>query len=393
MPQHNEINRLGGPLCGFRVIEFAGLGACPFAAMMLADMGADVIRIDRRGGGALMLSGDPRRDVLSRGRRSIQIDLKQEAGVALALRLVVTADALLEGYRPGVMERLGLGPTVCLTRHPRLVYCRVTGWGQTGPLAPRAGHDINYIAVAGALGAIRDGSGRPVPPINYLADFGGGGMLAAFGTVCAILEAQRSGRGQVVDAAMTDGVALLGSLIYGLRALGFWPGAPGENLLDGGAPFYDVYQCADERWLAVGPLEPKFFETFILTLGLAEEFATAQTAPDVWPRLKARLKDLFRTKPAREWEALFAATDGCVSEILDHWEAPAHPHNRARKTFFTDGEGTLQPAPAPRFDRTPGAVHRLPPRPGEHSREILEELGCSPNEIDELIKLGAVAQS
>lgn len=390
MAEHNEGNGKGGPLAGFRVIEFAGLGPGPFAAMMLADMGADVIRIDRAGGNALKLGDDARRQVLNRGRRSIEIDLKSEGGRALALRLVASADALVEGFRPGVMEKLGLGPEVCLEANPKLVYCRVTGWGQTGPLAPRAGHDINYISVAGALGAILDRDGRPVPPVNYLGDFGGGGMFAAFGTVCALLEAQTSGKGQVIDVAMADGTAVLGTMVYGLRALGIWPAAPGGNLLDGGCPYYGAYQCSDSRWVGIGPLEPQFFNIFIRTMELEKEFGGAQSDPACWDSLRATLEQKFREKPAGEWAAMFADIDGCVTEVLDQWEAPDHPHNKARGTFFTDGEGIVQPSPAPKFGRTPGTVRQPPPRPGEHSRAVLEELGLSEDEIEELFAAAAV---
>lgn len=391
MTEHNvETGR--GPLAGYRVIEFAGLGPAPFCAMMLSDMGADVIRIDRPGGNALAFPGDPRKDVMNRGRRSIQINIKDPRGLALVNDLVRSADVVLEGYRPGVMEKLGLGPDDCQAINPKLIYCRLTGWGQDGPLAARAGHDINYIAVAGALGAIRDKTGRPVFPVNYLGDFGSGGMFAAFGIVCALLETHKSGRGQVVDVAMTDGTAVLSTMIYGLYAMGAWPGAPGQNLLDGGAPFYDVYECADGRWVSVGPLEPMFFGQFIQVLEVDPEYENARGDPAHWNDLRKTLADRFLTRPAAEWNTLFEDTDACVAEVLDLWEAPDHPHNKARETFFRDDLDVVQPAPAPRFSRTPGTPKGMPPLSGEHSREILHEAGLEAPEIDALMRAGIVAE-
>ncbi|MEX1147404.1 MAG: CaiB/BaiF CoA-transferase family protein [Sphingomonadales bacterium] len=382
-----------GPLSGYRIIEFAGLGPAPFCAMLLSDMGADVIRIDRAGGNALAFPGDPRKDVMNRGRRSIQINLKDPRGVALALDLMRGADVVLEGFRPGIMEKLGVGPDACHAANPKLVYCRLTGWGQTGPLADRAGHDINYIAVAGALGAVQDKTGRPVFPLNYLGDFGAGSMFAAFGIVCALLETQKSGRGQVIDAAMTDGTAVLGTMFYGLRAMGAWPGDPGSNLLDGGAPFYDVYQCADERWIAVGPLEPRFFREFADLVGLDPELGRAQGDPARWDTIRDALTARFLTQTAAEWNAVFAGTDACATEVMDLWEAPDHPHNRSRDTFFTDDHGVVQPAPAPRFSRTPGKPAGSPPLSGEHSREILEEAGYTADDVTRMIADNVVAEN
>jgi alpha-methylacyl-CoA racemase len=340
-----------------KVVEMVGIGPCPFAAMMLADMGADVVRIERAAppgkDNPFPILGT-RFDVMARGRRTIRLDLKQEAARAQLLELVANADVLLEGFRPGVMERLGLGPDVCQARNPRLVYGRVTGWGQDGPLAHTAGHDINYIALSGMLAAMGRGDCPPAPPLNLLGDFGGGGMLLAFGVMCAAWEARASGRGQVVDAAMADGAALLGAMVFGMRAFGEWSAQRGANLLDGGAHFYDTYTCADGKHIAVGAIEPQFYALLLERAGVHDPAFDAQLERARWPELKQRFADLFRTRTRADWCALLEGTDACVAPVLDVDEAPAHAHHRARESFI-EVDGVTQPAPAPRFSRTPAA--------------------------------------
>lgn len=338
---------MAGPLTGMKVIEMAGLGPGPFCAMVLADLGADVVRLARPG-----VAPDPL-DVLARSRTVLNLDLRDPQAVQEVLALVAQADVLIEGFRPGVMERLGLGPDVCLARQPRLVYGRMTGWGQHGPLSHAAGHDINYIAISGALHAIgRDGE-APVPPLNYVGDFGGGAMLLAVGILAALHETQRSGQGQVIDAAMTDGAALLSSMMYGFKAAGQWSNHRGDNMLDGGAFFYDTYVCADGRHVAVGAIEPQFYALLREKCGIADDpVFDAQMDRQAWPVLKLRLAEVLRTRTRDEWCALLEGTDACFAPVLDWDEAPEHPHNRARQTF-THLQGVLQPAPAPRFDRTP----------------------------------------
>jgi alpha-methylacyl-CoA racemase len=338
---------MAGPLTGMKVIEMAGIGPGPFCAMVLADLGADVVRVARPG-----VAPDPL-DVLARSRTVLNLDLREPQAVQEVLSLLAQADVLIEGFRPGVMERLGLGPDVCLARQPRLVYGRMTGWGQHGPLAHAAGHDINYIAISGALHAIgREGEG-PVPPLNYVGDFGGGAMLLAVGILAALHETRQSGRGQVVDAAMTDGAALLSSMMYGFKAAGQWSNHRGDNMLDGGAFFYDTYACADGRHVAVGAIEPQFYALLREKCGIANDpVFDAQMDRQAWPVLKLRLAEVFRTRTRDEWCALLEGTDACFAPVLDWDEAPEHPHNRARQTF-THLQGVLQPAPAPRFDRTP----------------------------------------
>jgi alpha-methylacyl-CoA racemase len=385
---------MNGPLTGYRVIEVAGIGPGPFAAMVLADMGAEVIRVERVQAARSPAPDQPRGDLLLRGRRNLAIDLKHPDGVGTLLDLVAGADALIEGFRPGVMERLGAGPDECLSRNPKLVYGRMTGWGQDGPLAPAAGHDINYISLAGALAHFRRAGEPPTPPLNLVGDFGGGGMLLAFGVVCALLEAQRGGRGQVVDAAMVDGTALLMTMFWGLRDLGlFDEGAPGTNLLDSGAHFYDVYECSDGTFLSIGALEPQFYAELLERLGLAgdERFA-AQMDHAAWPQQSVRLAELIRTRTRAEWCSLLEGTDACVAPVLTLSEAPTHPHNAARGTFI-EANGRVQPAPAPRFSRTPGAIGVPPAHPGEHSREILAGWGLPPERIDALIASGAVVDT
>ncbi|CAN5526144.1 CaiB/BaiF CoA-transferase family protein [soil metagenome] len=340
---------MAGPLAGLKVIEFAGIGPGPFCAMLLGDLGADVIRIARPGA-----EPDPR-DVTGRSRRLVPVDLRAEGAAAQVLALVAAADVLIEGYRPGVMEKLGLGPEPCLAANPRRVYGRRTGWGQSGPLAQAAGHDINYIAIAGALHAIGRAGEAPLPPLNYLGDFGGGGMLLAVGLLAALHEARRSGAGQVVDAAISDGTALLSAFMYGMKAQGQWSNQRGENLLDGGAHFYDTYVCADGKYVAIGAIEPQFYKELLARCGVDDPLFDAQMDPARWPLLKLRLGDVFRMKTRDEWRELLEGTDACFAPVLDWDEAPLHPHNAARQAFVTV-DGVLQPASAPRFSRTPGDV-------------------------------------
>jgi alpha-methylacyl-CoA racemase len=374
---------MAGPLAGIRVIEMAGLGPGPFASMMLADMGAEVIRIDRK-----PVPGAPnpyptlgtRFDVMARGRRSLVLDLKHPEANGVMLKLVEQADVLIEGFRPGVMERLGLGPDACRERNPKLVYGRVTGWGQEGPLAQAAGHDLNYIALSGMLHATGRAATPPAPPLNLVGDFGGGGMMLAFGVVCAVLEARGSGTGQVVDAAMTDGSALLGAMIYGLRAYGSWSGQREANLLDGGAPFYDTYACADGRFVSVAAIEPQFYARLLALAGVDDHEFEAQTEQQRWPQLKAKFAALFATRSRDAWCALLEGSDACFAPVLDMDEAPLHPHNAARGTFI-EIDGVTQPAPAPRFSRTAAQVAGAPPAAGQHSAAILADWGWSQDAI------------
>jgi alpha-methylacyl-CoA racemase len=342
-----------GPLAGLKVVELAGIGPGPHAAMVLADLGADVVRVDRPSGGLQL--GDPAVDPTLRGRRRVSADLKDPAGRETVLRLVEHADVLLEGYRPGVTERLGVGPADCHARNPRLVYGRMTGWGQDGPLAPRAGHDINYIALTGALHAIGRAGDRPVPPLNLVGDFGGGSMLLLVGVLAALWEAQRSGRGQVVDAAMVDGSSLLVQMVWGMLAQDMWRDERGSNLLDGHAPFYDTYTCADGRHVAVGALEPQFYAALLAGLGLDGEDLPAQYDQSGWPALRARFTEVFATRTRDEWAEVFAGTDACVTPVLSFAEAREHPHLAARGTIV-ERDGVPQAAPAPRFSRTAPAV-------------------------------------
>jgi alpha-methylacyl-CoA racemase len=381
---------MSGPLESVRVIEIAGIGPGPFAAMMLADMGADVVRIDRA---EKVSGGDPAHppiDLLGRGRRSVGVDLKHPEGAEVVLRLVEQADVLIEGFRPGVMERLGIGPDECMARNPRLVYGRMTGWGQDGPYADASGHDINYIALAGALDPIGRAGERPVPPLNLIGDFGGGGMLMAYGVACALLERDRSGQGQVIDAAMVDGSAVLTTFIHSLRAIGIWQDERGTNLLDTGAHFYDVYETADHRYVSVGSIEPQFYAELLRLSGLEGEELPAQMDRAQWPALKERVAAVFRTKTRDEWCALMEGTDVCFAPVLSMAEAPGHPHNRQRETFV-EVAGIPQPAPAPRFGRTPGAVGRPPPHFGQHTDAILAEWGFTADEREKLRQAGAVA--
>ncbi|MBM4206228.1 MAG: CoA transferase [Gammaproteobacteria bacterium] len=370
---------MGGPLSGVRVIELAGIGPGPFCGMMLSDMGADVIRVDRMGAPARRSN-----DVLARNRRSIAVDLKQPQGVETVLRLASKADALFEGFRPGVTERLGLGPESCMARNPKLVYGRMTGWGQDGPMAQAAGHDINYIGLSGALHAIGRAGQKPVPPLNLVGDFGGGGMLLAFGMVCALLEAQKSGKGQVVDAAMVDGAASLMAMFYTMAAGGVFTDKRGTNLLDGGAHFYDTYETKDGQFICIGSIEPQFYALLVEKAGLDKERFSQQMNSARWGEYKDELTRVFKTKTRDEWCAIMEGTDVCFSPVLSVLEAPKHPHNVARGTFITL-DGVVQPAPAPRFSRTEGAVRNSARIPGEDSRAVLESAGFTGKEIDALI--------
>ena len=380
-----------GPLTGFKIIEMAGIGPAPFAAMMLADMGADVLRIDRiptrppRG---------PSRDVLARGRLSAGVDLKHPDGSALVLELCERADALIEGFRPGVMERLGVGPEVCLARNPKLVFGRMTGWGQEGPYAASAGHDINYIALAGALAHFGRAGAPPTPPINMVGDFGGGGMMLAFGVVCGLLEAQRSGAGQVIDAAMVDGAAALMMMIWTMHHTGLHDvNHRGVNMLDTGAHFYDAYECADGQYISIGSIEPQFYAELLRLTGLdGDPRFAAQHDRAAWPELKTVLADLFRSKTRDEWCAVMEHTDVCFAPVLRLDEAPQHPHNAARGTFV-DAFGTLQPAPVPRFSRTVPELSIPPAHDGQHTREVLLDWGVASDRVDDLIASGAVKQA
>jgi alpha-methylacyl-CoA racemase len=379
-----------GPLEGVKIVEIAGIGPGPFASMMLADMGADVTRIDRsvraRGGDPAA----PPKDPMSRGRRSIAVDLKNPDGVETVLRIVEGADALVEGFRPGVMERLGLGPDVCLARNPRLVYGRMTGWGQDGPMAQAAGHDINYISLAGVLDHIGREGERPLPPLNLVGDFGGGGMLMAFGVACALVETGRSGAGQVVDCAMVDGAAVLMQMMYGMRAIGMWNDERGTNLLDTGAHFYDVYETRDGKHVSLGSIEPQFYAELLEKTGLAGEDLPGQMDRTQWGKLRERLAAIFKSKTRDEWCEIMEGSDVCFAPVLSMGEAPEHPHNVHRGTFI-DHAGAVQAAPAPRFSRTAPEVKGPAPHIGQDTDQVLADQGFSGAEIEKLRASGAVA--
>jgi len=379
-----------GPLAGLKVIEIAGIGPGPFCGMMLADLGADVVRVDRaqnvQGGDPALPPGD----LLARGRRSIGVDLKSPDGVGVVLDLVATADVLIEGFRPGVAERLGIGPEECLARNPRLVYGRMTGWGQAGPWAPMAGHDIDYIALAGALDPIGRAGEAPLPPINLVGDFGGGGMYLAFGVLAGVYEAQRSGKGQVIDAAMVDGAASLMTMTHSFRAMGMWKDERGTNMLDTGAHFYEVYETADAQFLAVGAIEPQFYDALLDGLGLDKADLPWQHDREQWPALKEQFAGIIKTKTRDEWMAIFDGTDACVAPVLSIPEALEHPHNVERGTFV-EVAGIPQPGPAPRFDRTPAAIKGPPAHAGQHTDEILREAGIDDDAIAKLKASRAVA--
>ena len=376
-----------GPLSGIKVLEFEAIGPCPFAGMLLADMGADVLVVDRPVSTDLGLKRERWFDVMMRGKRSVTIDLKTLRGAEAALELVARADALIEGMRPGVMERLGLGPATALARNPHLVYGRMTGFGQDGPLSPRAGHDINYIALAGVLNAFGRKGEAPVPPLNLVGDFGGGGMLLGFGVACALLEASRSGTGQVVDAAMVDGASLLAAMFSGFLAVNQWSEKRGENILDTGAPWYDVYETKDGKYVAVGAIEARFYEELLKRLGLAGEKLPAQNDRSGWPALKARFTEVFKSKSRDEWCKAFEGSDACFAPVLTFSEARRDSHNVARRAFVSVS-GVEQPAPTPRFSRTPPAVLRSPPERGEGGAQALAEWGFGDKEIVNLKSLG-----
>lgn len=386
-----------GPLSGIKIIEIAGIGPAPFAAMMLSDMGADVIRIDRS---SHCFGGDPSnppKELFNRGRRSIGLDLKSPEGVAVLMDLVGEADALIEGFRPGVAERLGFGPDDCHARNERLVFGRMTGWGQDGPYAPTAGHDINYIALAGVLAHLGRAGEKPTPPINLVGDFGGGGMLLAFGVVCGILEASRSGKGQVVDAAMVDGAASLMTMMWAFKSMGMWSDERGGNLLDTGAHFYDTYECADGKFVSIGSIEPQFYAELLARTNLEESFTSVgETMPNQmdrgqWQNMKEHLAAIFKTRTRDEWSAELEGTDVCFAPVLTMDEAAQHPHNVERGTF-TEVAGLTQPAPAPRFDRTPGEIQRPPSFPGQHTDEIMAEwLSADGDRIAQLRESKAIA--
>lgn len=378
-----------GPLQGVRVIEFAGLGPTPFCAMLLSDLGAEVIRIDRKGKGALPFDIDYSKDVISRGRRSVGLDLKNSEAVEACLGLIERADVLIEGYRPGVMERMGLGPDVCLARQSGLVYARMTGWGQDGPLAQSAGHDINYIGVAGALELLGRKGEKPFPPINLVGDMGGGGMYLAFGITCALLESRASGKGQVVDAAIIDGTALLLSQVFSMMAWGNWKDERGTNLSDTGAHFYETYETSDGGFMSVGSVEPQFYEALCRHADLDPTLFGKPYDEATWSTLKEELARVFGQKTRDEWEAIFDGVDACVFPILSPKEAAMHPHNVARGVFASI-DGLLQPMPGPRFSRTPGAVQGPPPKPGEHTDDVLRDWGFDSARITLLRDAGAI---
>lgn len=372
-----------GPLSGLKIVEFAGIGPGPFCGMLLSDLGADVVRVDRKGSGRASPA-----DVTSRGRRSVALDLKSPDAIEAVLKLLESADGLIEGFRPGVMERLGLGPDVVLKRNPKLVFGRMTGWGQTGPYAKAAGHDMNYIAITGALHAIGT-EDKPVPPLNLVGDFGGGALYLAFGLMAGIISARETGKGQVIDCAMSDGAASLMAMFYGFKGAGIWKDERRSNLLDGGAHFYDTYQCADGKWISIGSIEPQFYALLLEKTGITDPAFANQMDRSAWPSLKAKLQDVLRTKTQAEWCAIMDATDICFAPVLDLEEAPKHAHNVARETFVTL-EGVVQPAPAPRFSATPGAIQGPPPKIGAHNDEALTDWGFTAAEVAALKEKGAL---
>jgi alpha-methylacyl-CoA racemase len=372
-----------GPLSGVKVLEFAGIGPGPFCGMLLSDLGADVVRIDRKGSGRAAPW-----DITARGRHSVALDLKQPAAVETCLKLMETADAVFEGFRPGVMERLGLGPEVALNRNPKLVYGRMTGWGQTGPYAKAAGHDMNYIAITGALHAIGT-TDKPVPPLNLVGDFGGGALYLAFGLLAGVIQARETGQGQVIDCAMSDGAASLMAMFYGFKAAGMWQDERRTNLLDGGAHFYDTYQCADGKWVSIGSIEPQFYALLLEKAGIDDPQFKGQMNRDEWPQLREKLAAVIATKSQAEWCELMEATDVCFAPVLTLEEAPKHAHNVARQTFVELG-GVTQPAPAPRFSATPGEIQGPPPAIGAHNDAALIDWGFAAADIAALKEQGAL---
>ncbi|MFT4960057.1 MAG: alpha-methylacyl-CoA racemase [Paracoccaceae bacterium] len=375
-----------GPLTGVKIVEFAGIGPGPFAGMMLADMGAEILRIDRDPA-TQPDRGDPTRDIPSRGRKSITLNLKAPGAAQVALRLIGQADALIEGFRPSVMEKLGLGPEICHKLNPSLVYGRMTGWGQTGPLAKAAGHDINYIALSGALWTIGEAGRDPVPPLNLLGDFGAGGMMLAYGIACGLLRARQTGQGDVVDAAICDGTAALMAPIYAQMAKGIWVNERQSNRLDGAAPYYGVYKCADGKWICIAPLEPQFFTLFLDLLGLKPADFADRLNPATWAQHRTLFEGLFAARTRDEWCAVFEGTDVCFAPVLDLEEAPQHGHNRARQVF-ENGAGYPQPSPAPRFQNAPPEMPTPPPVPGSHNKTALSDWGFSAEEIDKIVADG-----
>ena len=380
---------MSGPLEGLKVVELAGIGPGPYTCMLLADAGADVLRVDRASGRPVSPPSGSHWDLLNRSRPSVAVDLKHPEGKELVLELAAQADALVEGWRPGVAERLGVGPDACWERNARLVYGRMTGWGQDGPLAQAAGHDIDYIALSGALWSIGRAGERPVPPLNLIGDFGGGGLLLAFGLLAAVFEAQRSGRGQVVDASMVDGAASLMTMTFAFHQLGWWREERGTNLLDTGSPMYEVYETADGKWFAVGALEAHFYAELLAVLGLDPADLPGQQDREQWPAMKERFAAIFKTRTRDEWTEAFSGTDACGAPVLSPWEAHRHPHNEARGTFV-EVAGVVQPGPAPRFSRTPSSVSRPPPVAGQDTDDALAAWGVEPDRVKALREAGAV---
>jgi alpha-methylacyl-CoA racemase len=375
-----------GPLVGVKIVEFAGIGPGPFCGMLLADLGADVVRIDRADG-----VGRSHPDLANRGKRSIAVDLKKPEAIEAALSLIEKADGLIEGFRPGVMERLGLGPDVALKRNPKLVYGRMTGWGQTGPWSSMAGHDIDYIALTGALHTMGRAGEPPAPPLNLVGDFGGGALYLAFGLLAGIIEAKSSGKGQVIDCAMIDGAASLMTMFYNMKAVGLWSANRDDNMLDGGAHFYDTYECADGKWLAVGAIEPQFHAVLLKGLGLPADAFPSYMSRDQWPDYSRRVAEIVRMRTRDEWMKVFEGTDGCVAPVLSMDEAPKHPHNAERKTFV-EAFGVVQPGPAPRFSRTAGAVNGAPALAGKQSDDVLKSWGVDAERAAGFLKSGGVVQ-
>jgi alpha-methylacyl-CoA racemase len=381
-----------GPLAGMRIVEMAGIGPAPFCGMLLADLGADVVRIDRLAAADIGFDIESQFDFPNRGKRAIAVDLKSAAGVALVKELVASADALIEGFRPGVMERLGLGPEICLALNPRLVFGRMTGWGQEGPLRDRAGHDINYISLTGTLSAIGPRGGAPVVPLNLIGDFGGGALYLALGLLAALHEAERSGKGQVVDAAMVDGAASLMTMHFGYLQAGFWRNSRGENAVDGGSPYYTTYQTRDGKYMAVGAVEKRFYGELLKRLGLVSADLPDQNDRERWDELRSRIAEVFASRTREEWTRVFEGSDACVSPVLDMEECVSDPHIAARRTFVRSN-GIVEPAPAPRFSRTPAEISGPPLDPRAHTRAALVAWGISADRIEELAKLGVIAPS
>lgn len=385
------MRRRPGPLSGLRVLEIAAIGPVPFAGMLLSDLGADVVRVDRTRPDPASTWTDPRLDVLGRGRRSIAVDLKSERGVEVVLRLAEDSDVLIEGFRPGVAERLGIGPHACMLRNQRLVYGRMTGWGQTGPLANAAGHDINYVALTGALHAVGTGD-RPLPPLNLVGDFGGGALYLVMGILAALLERQRSGKGDVVDAAMVDGASSLMSIFYVMQQIGFWRDERGSNFLDGGAPFYGTYETLDGKFVAVGAIEPQFWAELLSRLGIEAASLGFQLDRDAWPAMREAVAAAFRTKTRDQWCELLEGSDACFAPVLTIGEAASHPHMAARGTFV-ESDGVVRPGPAPRFERCRVDATAVAPALGAHTREVLAAAGYGPGQIESLLAAGTIAEA